>query len=412
MTVLDLEHVRAQFPAFAEPSLEGWAFFENAGGSYPCRQVIDRLTDYYRLPRVQPHHPYPLSERAGAMMDEGPARLAAMLGVGPDELFVGPSSTQNTSVLAHALGETLGPGAVLIVTEQDHEANRGAWLRMAAERGLTVRTWPVDPVTGVLQIDDLAGLLDGKVALVAFPHASNLVGQVNDVAAISRLVHDAGALAVLDAVAHAPHAIPDIDQLGVDVHLFSTYKTYGPHQGAMVVRRELAEQLPNQGHFFNAGIAGKRLVPAGPDHAQLAAIAGMVDYVEDLDRHHHPDESADDPKASAARVSVLWRDHETALLAPLLAHLEARDDVRLLGDASAEGRVPTVSIIASRPGRELAGLLAGHGIMCGGGHFYAHRLTEALGIDPDHGVLRTSFVHYTSPGDIDQLLSALDAVLS
>ena len=44
---LDLEFVRSQFPAFSESSLQGWAFFENAGGTYPSKQFLDRLNDFY-----------------------------------------------------------------------------------------------------------------------------------------------------------------------------------------------------------------------------------------------------------------------------------------------------------------------------------------------------------------------------
>ncbi len=96
---------------------------------------------------------------------------------------------------------------------------------------------------------------------------------------------------------------------------------------------------------------------------------------------------------------------------PLRAYLSARTDVRLLGPAQAEGRAPTVAFHARRPGAELAVDLAPHGIMAGGGDFYAVRPLGAMGIDPAHGVLRLSFVHYTSPGDVDRLIRALDHVL-
>ena len=43
MMNMDIAWVRAQFPAFEQPSLQGQAFFENAGGSYTCKQVMDRL---------------------------------------------------------------------------------------------------------------------------------------------------------------------------------------------------------------------------------------------------------------------------------------------------------------------------------------------------------------------------------
>ena len=177
----------------------------------------------------------------------------------------------------------------------------------------------------------------------------------------------------------------------------------------MVVRRALLDALPNQGHCFNAGSTAKRLTPAGPDHAQVAACAGIADYVEALHAHHFGGTA--EPRAMAARVHDLQRAQETRLLAPLLDWLAARSDLRLIGPRTPEGRVPTVSLACSRPGEAVAAALAGHGIMAGGGHFYAVRLLEALGIDPEHGVLRLSFVHYTHPDEVARAIAALDAVL-
>jgi selenocysteine lyase/cysteine desulfurase len=124
---MDVEWVRGQFPAFAEPDLAGWAFFENAGGSYPCRAVVERLGRFYRSRKVQPYAPYPVSELAGAEMDEARERLAVMLGVATDELSFGPSTTQNTYVLAQAVRRWIRPGQAIVVTNQDHEANSGPW---------------------------------------------------------------------------------------------------------------------------------------------------------------------------------------------------------------------------------------------------------------------------------------------
>ncbi|MGI9546940.1 MAG: aminotransferase class V-fold PLP-dependent enzyme, partial [Flavobacteriaceae bacterium] len=90
---LDLEFTRAQFPAFSEPSLARWAFFENAGGSYPCKQFINRLTEFYTKNKVQPYYPYPASARAGEMMDESYKRMAEYLNVDESEIHFGPSTT-------------------------------------------------------------------------------------------------------------------------------------------------------------------------------------------------------------------------------------------------------------------------------------------------------------------------------
>jgi selenocysteine lyase/cysteine desulfurase len=410
MTTLDVAFARAQFPALGDPDLDGWAFFENAGGSYACRQVVDLLTGYYTRTKVQPHHPYPLAQAAGAAMDAGPAALARWLGVPADHVHVGPSTTQHTYVLERAFEAVVGAGDAVVVTEQDHEANSGAWRRLAERVGAEVREWRVDRDTGRLDTAALTDLLDERVALVTFPHASNLVGEPHPVRAWCDLAREAGALTVVDGVAAAPHGLPDVTSIGCDVYLFSTYKTFGPHQGVLVAAPDLVERLPNQGHFFNAGTLAKRLVPAGPDHAQVAATAGVAAYLDLLDAHHFGDAPADDA-TRIARLATLLQEHERRLVAPLLAFLDARDDVRLVGPSDPSLRHPTVSFVAARPGAEVAADLAGHRVMAAGGHFYAHRLVSALGVDPAHGVVRASFVHTATEAEVTQLVEALDAVL-
>jgi cysteine desulfurase family protein (TIGR01976 family) len=399
--MLDMNFVRAQFPAFSEPSLQGQAFFENAGGSYTCTQVIDRLTRFYRSRKVQPYGPYDASRFGGEEMDEARTRLAALLGVETDELSFGPSTTQNTYVLAQAFRQFMQPGEAIVVTNQDHEANTGPWRRLADE-GIEIREWPIDPETGHLDIKDLENLLDEKVRLVCFPHCSNVVGEINPVLEITALCHAAGAFVCVDGVSYAPHGFPDVGGMGPDIYLFSSYKTYGPHQGIMVMRRALGQMLPNQAHYFNADTLYKRFTPAGPDHAQVAACAGMADYMDALGAHHG---------VSANGAHDLMRDHEVRLLQPLLDAVKDRNSVRLIGPEQATSRAPTVALALNRPGGEVAAEMAKRGIMCGGGDFYAVRALEAMGVDMRNGVLRLSFVHYTTEAEVTEVIEALEAVL-
>ncbi|WP_372574471.1 aminotransferase class V-fold PLP-dependent enzyme [Ruegeria jejuensis] len=405
---LDIDFVRAQFPAFAEPSLQGQAFFENAGGSYTCRQVIDRLTRFYTQRKVQPYASYDASRLGGEEMDEARVRMAALLGVETDELSFGPSTTQNTYVLAQAVRKWMQPGEAIVVTDQDHEANSGPWRRLA-EDGIEIREWRIDPESGHLDPEQLENLLDEKVRLVCFPHCSNVVGEINPVTEITAIAHAAGAFVCVDGVSYAPHGFSDVGALGPDIYLFSSYKTYGPHQGCMVIRRALGEMLPNQGHYFNGDVLYKRFTPAGPDHAQIAACAGMADYVDALCDHHGG--PVDGAAARGAFVHDLMREQETALLQPLLDAVKERNSVRLLGPDRAELRAPTVALSLDRPAQPVAAELAQYGIMADGGDFYAVRPLAGMGVDPARGVFRMSFTHYTSKAEIDLLIEALDRVL-
>lgn len=407
---LDLDYVRAQFPAFQEPALRDGAFFESAGGSYPCRHVIWRLHRFYRERKVQPYMGYPVSDAGGEEMDQARWRLAPMLGLDTDELSFGPSTTANVYVMANAVRQWIAAGGAppaIVVTDQDHEANSGPWRRLEAD-GIEIREWRMD-AAGHLDPGALSELLaDGQVAVVAFPHASNVVGEVNDVAAIARVVRRAGARSVVDGVSHAPHGFPHVRRLGCDAYLFSAYKTFGPHQGLMGVRRDFAAALPAQGHAFNAGTLHKRLTPAGPDHAQVAACAGIADYVDALYDHHVI--AGRDGAGRAEVVGKLMRDHEARVAAPLLDWIADREDLRLIGPRRMADRVPTFAIGCAAPGA-VAASLARRGVMVGAGDFYAHRALRAHGIAPDPGVLRLSLAHYTAPEEVDRLIGALGEAL-
>jgi cysteine desulfurase family protein (TIGR01976 family) len=412
---LDLDFVRSQFPAFGRPINDGQSFFENAGGSFACRQTIDALHEYYTDLKVQPYADYESSRRVGELMDRSRTRWAEALGVEAREVVFGPSTSANTYVLAHAFADVLEPGNEVIVTNQDHEANTGA-IRRAAERvGCTITEWRIDPDTGLLDIAEFEALLSERTGLVTVPHASNIVGSENDVTRITQLAHAVGARVIVDGVSFAPHTIPDVGAIGADVYLFSLYKTYSVHQGLMVVRAGLMAELPNQSHYFNDAVADKRLNPAGPDHGQVASAGAVLEYIEALHRHHGGS-PRDGLRAAVAGASALWRTHEDSLTPRLLDALAGRDDVRLLGPATLGSptghRCPTVAFSPlARDPQDVASELVARGVQTSSGHYYAARVLDGLGVDPDRGVVRLSFVHYTSPDDVDRAVDALVDVL-
>lgn len=406
----DLKFIRSHFPAFTEPTLKDWAFFENAGGSYPCKQVIGRLTDFYMKNKVQVNYPYPASTLAGNLMEASYKRFADYLNVEASEIHFGPSTTQNVYVLANAMRPMWEDGDEIIVSCQDHEANAGAW-RKLAERGIEVIEWHVHPESGLLLLDDLKRLFSNRTKMVAFPHCSNVIGHVNPVKEISALAHQYGAVSVVDGVAMAPHGFPDLKELEADIYLFSLYKTFGSHLGVMCVREDLAAKMENQSHFFKEGITRAMLTPAGPDHPQIAASSGIIDYFDAVHAHHFDHEAT--PVQRNRDLNVLFKSQEKTLLERLMAFLVSRDDLRIVGPATSEGRAPTVSIIPLK--KNLKKVYAGltrHKLMLGMGHFYAVRPFMDMGIPTEPGVIRISFVHYTSKEDIDQLIEGLKAVLN
>ena len=162
----DVEFARTLFPAFEAELPSKWTFLDNAGGTYPCGAVVERLHRFYRDYKVQPYGPNALAATAGEQMDAGRAAVAGLLGVPPDTLTLGPSTTQNLNTLASACEPLAGPGSEIVVSEQEHEANIGPWVRLARRTGAALRFWPVDPETGELSAADLEERMSSKTRLV------------------------------------------------------------------------------------------------------------------------------------------------------------------------------------------------------------------------------------------------------
>ena len=400
--MLDLDHVRAQFPALDSP----WVLMDNAGGSAPCRQVVDRVRDHMsRLP-VQLGASYALSADASAAVAAGRSAAAALLGATPEEVVLGASSTALVNQLAAALRAGWSEGDEVVVTNVDHETNIGAWRRLE-ETGIVVREWRVRPDTHRLHPEDLEGLVGERTRMVAFTHCSNIVGSITDVEACVAVARAAGAMTCVDAVAYAPHRRVDVRALGVDFYFASLYKVYGPHVGVMFGRREALLEARGTNHFFVApdALPGK-FEPGGVNYELVASLAGIVEYLEGVGAR------AGDPSIDGAFRAIAA--HEERLVAPLLEFLVGHPSVTLVGDPSPDGarRVPTVSFtVEGRASSEIPPLLDERGVAVRYGHFYAYRLIRDLGLLDRDGVVRVSLVHYNSPAEVERLVEALDAVL-
>ncbi len=410
---LDTAFVRSQFPAFQEEGTRDWIFFENAGGSYVPLQVIDRLKRFFIEHKVQPYASYALSRTAGEEMDESYRAIAELLNADADQITIGPSTTMNFYVLAQGLRALLHPGDEIVVTNQDHEANVGCWRRLS-EHGVMMKEWRVGKADGELDIVELEDLVSDRTRIICFTLCSNLVGTHNDVAAVSEIAKQVGALVIADGVSYAPHTIPDLPAMGIDFYAYSTYKTFGPHQGVLWGSAEALKKVEGQSHWFNEENARARLNPTGPQHAQVAALAGITEYFDALHQHHFGTRTGTLHDRAKA-VFQLVAQHETALANILLDFLKDKPDIRLLGQAYAEPgkRASTIAFHArAMPSAVIAERLAAHGIGVGSGDFYARRCVEVLGMDPEDGVVRVSMVHYNTEAEVNRLVAALDEILA
>ena len=405
---LDIDFVKAQFPAFKDPLSSKWSFFENAGGSYVPHNVIKHLNNFMTSTKVQPYAEFDISAIAGNNMDKATELFAEMINARKDEIIIGASTTMNMYVLSNAMKHFIKPGDEVIVTNQDHEANIGAWRRLESY-GAVIKEWKINTENAELEIEDLKALLTNKTKIVAVTHCSNIVGSINNLQSIAKLVHEYNAFLVGDGVSYAPHGLPNVKDLDVDFYTFSLYKTYGPHLGLLYGKKEILNQLPNQNHEFLEGDVPYTLNPGGPNHEELSCLVGIYEYFNNLYNHHFPDEN-NTLRKKIEKINELISNHEEQIANPLLEYLNSRNDIKLIGKKKIENknRAPTIAFtFVNQSSKKISDQLVKNGIATRNDNFYAWRCLKALGIDVDDGVVRTSMVHYNTHEDVEKLISVL-----
>ena len=408
---LDIDFVKAQFPAFKDPLSSKWSFFENAGGSYVPHNVIKHLNNFMTSTKVQPYAEFDISAIAGNNMDKATELFAEMINARKDEIIIGASTTMNMYVLSNAMKHFIKPGDEVIVTNQDHEANIGAWRRLESY-GAVIKEWKINTENAELEIEDLKALLTNKTKIVAVTHCSNIVGSINNLQSIAKLVHEYNAFLVGDGVSYAPHGLPNVKDLDVDFYTFSLYKTYGPHLGLLYGKKEILNQLPNQNHEFLEGDVPYTLNPGGPNHEELSCLVGIYEYFNNLYNHHFPDEN-NTLRKKIEKINELISNHEEQIANPLLEYLNSRNDIKLIGKKKIENknRAPTISFtFVNQSSKKISDQLVKNGIATRNDNFYAWRCLKALGIDVDDGVVRTSMVHYNTHEDVEKLISVLKKI--
>ncbi len=398
--------IRAQFPALAGDTV----FLENAGGSQVPKVVADRIYDYMVSTYVQLGAGYGLSQQATQIVDDAHDFVSLVMNGRNGEVILGSSTSVLLQMLSGCYAKVLAPGSAIVVAQTGHEANIGPWKNLA-RLGFDLRWWEMDPLSCTCSMDQLDELLADGVALLAFPHVSNLLGEIVDVAAITDRAHAAGARVVVDGVAFAPHRAIDVEAWKVDWYAFSTYKVYGPHMGALWGRHDALAELTGPNHFFvpDDEIPYKFEV-GGANHEGCAALLGLRDYLAFLTGVSEPGALA---RKDIERAYDAMTSCELPLQARLIDYLGSRNDVRIIGPASAgKDRVGTISFIhESKSSAEITADVDRSGIGIRHGHMYAYHLCEAVGLDPDDGVVRVSLVHYNTLDEIERLIEVLDTAL-
>ena len=414
MNELNLQDIRAEFPALAGNTV----FLDNAGGSQVLRRVADRVRDYLLTSSVQLGASYSASHTAGNKVLAARRAVAELINAPNDESVVmGGATTALMFMLTQALMGGIKPGDEIIVTDTDHEANIGGWMRLR-QVGAVIKVWRIRPETLTLELSDLDALLGPRTKWLAMTWASNILGSINPVAEVARRVHAAGAQLCVDAVAYAPHRLVDVQASGADVVVFSFYKVFGPHYAVMWVRHDLLRALPSLNHhFIGPEVMPYKLQPGNVNYELSYGCVGIHDYLCQVGTSLGNNGT---PRQRMQAAFDAFEKHEDALAERLLAWLRSRAGVRIIGHASLApsgpggpgARVPTISfVVQGKAPENIVRHVDNFGIGIRHGDFYARRLIQALGLHDKGGVVRVSLAHYNTADEVDRLIGALEEML-
>jgi len=403
-TAADCERCRRDFPSLAR-TLDGvpLAFLDGPAGTQVPNAVIEAIAGYYRTANANTHGEFPTSRESDRLLQETRETVAAFLGA-PDwrSVSFGQNMTTLTYALSYALARQMARGDEIVITQLEHEANRGPWLNLE-ERGIVVREAAIGP-DGRLDADDLARQITGRTRLVAFNMASNSLGTVSDAALARRLSREVGARLLLDAVHYAAHFPLDVAALDADFLLCSAYKFYGPHVGILYTRPGLLETLQTDRLRTQDQEAPYRIETGTLNHAALAGVKAAIDYI------------ASWGTGASLRERIVSAMREISAYEHDLGSFYY-ENVRRIPGVAAHGpdfsspRAPTVSITVNGvPPAEVAEALGDKGLQAWSGHFYGLRPLEALGLMEKGGVVRAGIVMYNTRAEVERLLEGVAEV--
>ena len=411
----DLDAVRAQFPALGiTDNGKRRIYFDNPAGTQVPQSVADAMSRCLLEANANGGGYFRSSQDADAIVAAAREAMADFLGAAsPDEIVFGQNMTTITLHVSRSLGRLFKPGDEIIVSRMDHDANVWPWALLARDLGLELRWLPFNTETFEFDLEVLDELLSDRTRLVCVGGASNLTGTINDVATICAKAKAAGALTYIDAVQSAPHVVTDVQAIDCDFLVCSPYKFFGPHPGVLYGREAVLARLepykvrPAPGRYPGSFETGTQ------SHEGFAGITAAIEYFAWLGETMA--DVSGRQAALRAAMEMLFA-YEKTLAAQLVGGLQALDGVTVQGitDESAfDRRVPTVSFTHERVAPDtIARALADGNIFVWNGHNYAVEVADSLGLLESGGVVRVGPVHYNSTAEIDELLAALDEILS
>ncbi len=414
----DVQYVRQQFPALnLMVNGHAAAFFDGPGGTQVPQRVIDAMVDYLVRCNANSGGSFLTSRNSDQVICNARQVLADFLGCAADEVAFGQNMTTLNYQLAFALSREAGSRREILITEIDHEANRGPWLALA-ERGFEIKEVRFDPDSCMLDLEDFLSKLSEKTLVAAFSYASNGIGTVNDVHRMVHMAHQVGALTVVDAVHFALHGPVDVRELNTDFLICSAYKFFGPHVGVFYGRRDCFENLSAYRLRVQPEQIPYRIETGTLNHEGIAGAGEAVEFIADLgEKFGQPfDTEATGKVWSERRRRIVagmkaMEDYEQPLAHKLIRALEQIDRVRVYGPPADSPRTSTVSFtIEGINSEKVAAELGEKGLFVWDGHFYAIRLVEVLGLMNSGGLVRVGLSPYNTEQEIERLLIAVKRI--
>jgi cysteine desulfurase family protein (TIGR01976 family) len=391
-----IEDIRAEFPGLAD----GWASLDGAAGTQVPTAVIDAIAAALRDGMANVHGAFAASERSTAIVEEARRAVADLVNGTPEGVVLGPNMTTLTFHFADALSAGWSAGDEVVVTSLDHDANIRPWVIAAGRAGATVRWAEFDPGTGELAAHRVAEVIGERTRLVAVTAASNAIGSRPDVRAIADRAHASGALVYVDGVHATPHVPTDMRALGADFYVFSTYKLFGPHAGALVADSALLERVAPAKLAPASDEVPDRFERGTPAFELLAGITAAVDWLAGLT------DAAGSRRERLVAALTAVEEYLAGLLRHALNGLDAIGGVRVL--PAPARRTSTLSfVLEGRRPLAVAEHLAQHRVSVWNGDNYAYELMGRFGLQDSGGAVRASMVLYNTAADVDRLLEAV-----
>ncbi|MFP4310878.1 MAG: aminotransferase class V-fold PLP-dependent enzyme [Nitriliruptoraceae bacterium] len=402
---IDVATVRRRFPIL-DRELGGrrLVYLDSAASSLTPEPVLEAMDRYYRWSRSNVNRGvYLLAEEATDLYEGARVTLARLLDTDPAGVVFTKNATEACNLVAYGYVRAhLGPDDVLLSTVMEHHANLVPFTQAATAVGAEVRHVPLT-TDGQLDLDAAAGLLrDGRVTFAAFVHVSNVLGTINDVTRLTRMVKDANPRAVVhvDGTQAVPHLPVSVADLGVDSYAVTGHKMLGPTGiGALAARPEMLERfepfLTGGDMIRDVTLTGAtwndiphRFEAGTPMIAEAAGLAAAVAMLEELD-------------LAAVRA------HEREVTAALLDALEGVAGVRIHGprDVDLRGGAVSFTLEGVHP-HDVGAMLGSKGVCVRVGHHCAKPLMRVLGVN---ATVRASTYVYNDVDDLPPLVEGLEA---